>query len=92
MPLTDTQWQCPSNFYDSAWDNFSHTFRDAVRIHRGPHGFRGERNAAACKQQCLDEFNRMRDEMIDIARDITDQSELANQLRAKLPSLKKSTE
>ena len=35
----------------------------------------------------------MRDEMIDIARDITDQSELApKKLRAKLPSLKKSTE
>jgi hypothetical protein len=82
----------PSNFYEAAFDNFSHTFRDAVRVNRGPKGFRGEKNAAACKQQCLDEFNRGRDELIDIARDLTDQSELAKRLRARLPSLKKSTE
>jgi hypothetical protein len=92
MPLTETQWQCPSNFYEAAWESFSHTFRDAVRVHRGPHGFRGEKNAAACKQQCLDEFNRGRDEMIDVARDLTDQSDIAEKIRAKLPSLKKSTE
>jgi hypothetical protein len=92
MPLTETQWQCPSNFYEAAFDNFSHTFRDAVRVNGGPKGFRGEKNAATCKQQCLDEFNRGRDELIDIARDLTDQSELAKRLRARLPSLKKSTE
>jgi hypothetical protein len=92
VKLGDDNYQCPSNFYEAAWENFSHTFRDAVRVHRGPHGFRGEKNAAACKQQCLDEFNRMRDEMIEVARDMTDQSETAKRLRAKLPSLKKSTE
>jgi hypothetical protein len=92
MPLTETQWQCPDNFYDSAQENFSHTFEDAVRIHRGAKGFKGERNGAACRQQCLDEFNRGRDELIDIARDLTDQSDFAKRLRARLPSLKKSTE
>jgi hypothetical protein len=29
MPLTGTKWQCPSNFYDSAWESFSDTIRDA---------------------------------------------------------------
>ena len=89
MPSTDTQWQCPSNFYDSAWDNFSRTFRDAVRVHRGPHGFSGEKNAAACKEQCLDELNRMRDEMIDIARNLTDQSAFAKKLRDDDPSIRR---
>jgi hypothetical protein len=92
VKLDESNFQCPSNFYEAAWENFSHTFRDAVRVHRGPHGFRGDKNAAALKQQCLDEFNRGRDEMIDVARDQTNQSDLAKKMRAKLPSLKKSTE
>jgi hypothetical protein len=92
VKLDESNFQCPSNFYDAAFENFSGTFRDAVRVHRGPHGFRGDKNAAALKQQCLDEFNRGRDEMIDATRDLTDQSDTAKQLRAKLPSLKKSTD
>ena len=92
VKLDETNNQCPSNFYEAAWENFSHTFRDAVRVHRGPHGFRGDKNAAALKQQCLDEFNRGRDEMIDVALDETDKSDIAKKLRAKLPSLKKATE
>src|SRR5277367_5525763 len=77
MPLTETQWQCPDNFYEAAQDNFSNTFEDAVKIHRQSGSFTGEINGGACRQQCLDEFNRGRDELIDIARDLTDQSELA---------------
>jgi hypothetical protein len=45
MPLTETQWQCPDNFYDAAWENFSHTFEDAVRIHRAPKGLRAKETA-----------------------------------------------
>jgi hypothetical protein len=39
-------------------------FRDAVRFHLGPHGFRGAKNAAAYRQACLDAYNLVRDEMI----------------------------
>jgi hypothetical protein len=68
VKLDESNYQCPSNFYDSAWDHPHQTFKDAVRTHRGLHGFRGDKNAAALRQQCLDEWNRMRDEMIDEAR------------------------
>jgi len=68
VKLDETNYQCPSNFYDSAWDQPGQTFEDAVRTHRGLHGFRGDKNAAALRQQRLDEWNKMRDEMIDEAR------------------------
>jgi hypothetical protein len=48
VKLGDNNYQCPSNFYDSAWDQPGQTFEDAVRTHRGPNGFRGEKNGAAC--------------------------------------------
>jgi hypothetical protein len=92
IPLPENQWDCPANFYEDAFDSPQHTFRDAVRRHLGPHGFRGFRNAVVYKQHCLDEFNRGRDELIDVARDLTDQSSHAKRVRAKLPTLKKSTE
>jgi hypothetical protein len=68
VKLDGSNSQCPSNFYDSAWDHPRQTFEDAVKTHRGPNGFRGDKNAAALRQQCLDEWNQMRDEMIDEAR------------------------
>jgi hypothetical protein len=68
VKLDESNSQCPSNFYDSAWDQPGQTFEDAVRTHRGIHGFRGDKNADALRQQCLDEWNQMRDEMIDEAR------------------------
>jgi hypothetical protein len=68
VKLDESNFQCPSNFYDPAWDHASQTFEDAVKTHRGPNGFRGDKNAAALRQQCLDEWNLMRDEMIEVAR------------------------
>ena len=68
VKLDESNFQCHSNFYDSAWDHPHQTFEDAVRTHRGLHGFRGDKNAAALRQQCLDEWNKIRDEMIDEAR------------------------
>jgi hypothetical protein len=58
VKLDDSNYQCPSNFYDSAWDHPHQTFKDAVRTHRRLYGFRGEKNGAARRQQCLDEWNK----------------------------------
>jgi hypothetical protein len=46
VKLTDN-YKCPSNFYDSAWEQPGQTFEDAVKTHRDPNGFRGEKNTAA---------------------------------------------
>lgn len=92
VKLTDNS-QCPSNFYDSAWDQAGQTFEDAVRTHRGPNGFRGEKNGAACRQQCLDEWNDMRDQMIDIARELEKDGKKLDAKYAAIPRpMKKSTE
>jgi hypothetical protein len=96
VTLDESNFQCPSNFYDSAWDHAGQTFEDAVRTHRGAHGFRGDKNAAALRQQCLDEWNQMRDEMIDEARRREAAGEKDEMFGAKYAAIprpmKKSTE
>jgi hypothetical protein len=68
LKLDESSDQRPSNLYDSAWDQPSQTLQDAVRTHRGSYGFRGDKNAPTLRQQRLDEWNKMRGEMIDEAR------------------------
>lgn len=86
VKLTDNT-QCLSNFYDYAWDQAGQTFEDAVRTHRGHNGFRGEKNGAACRQQCLDEWNKMRDEVIDIARAMEQSGEKDEMFGAKYAAI-----
>lgn len=95
VKLDETNNQCPANFYDSAWDQPHQTFEDAVKTHRGKHGFRGDKNATALRQQCLEEWNRMRDEMIDEARrrEANGEKDSFDAKYAAIPRpLKKSTE
>jgi len=96
VKLDESNFQCPSNFYDSAWDHPHQTFEDAVKTHRGPNGFHGDKNAAALRQQCLDEWNKMRDEMIDVARAIEQSGEIDLVFGAKYAAIsrpmRKSTE
>jgi hypothetical protein len=59
--LTSTQWDCPANFADAAFDYPKETFARTTRRLLGQKGFPNTKSGAAFKKVCREVFDRERE-------------------------------